>query len=140
MKSVQELDKEIDVLREKQENKYEEINKIEKEKEKFKEQKLKLYSKFEKDVKKLFGIVDVKIKHSEYDFEVKTDDVILYQYDSEKMEYSLIGLKNAMKLKSMYEEVYGEPKNGYEMTCGTTTIDQQDGLIHSLGNNIFGVR
>jgi hypothetical protein len=106
MKTVKQIDEELNSLL----NDKEKINIRQTELE---EQKRKALERFENKIKKMFGVVDVDVRHSNMGVGIRTKDsqqTDLFDYNFERMTYESIGIENAEKIKKLYEEIYGYPR------------------------------
>ncbi len=105
--TVKEINEKIEVL---------EKESIEREKahienvKKLREQKEKLIDGIKTKIKKMFGVLKTEVRFDEYILTVETKDNTIFKYNSNRMEYEQIGLENAMKIKELYDSVYGAPK------------------------------
>jgi len=139
MKTMQEINKEIELLRTERNEKADVYYKVEAQTQdkiiKLEEKKRKLYNKFVSNVKKMFGIVNVEVYHGDYELKVMFDKKTLFKYNSEKLEYRLIGVQNGMKLKAMYEDIYGEPKESVRLFINDDIQGALDCSLNNLGPN-----
>jgi hypothetical protein len=115
MKAVKQIDEELKALEDERIQLYidkeKKNNQLSKKQKHLNQQKQRALERFENKIKKMFGVVKVTVKHNQHLIRIEDNKgTMLFDYDCEDICYERIGVENGMKIKEMYEEVYGYPQ------------------------------